>query len=109
MANPKTRESFEVFLDAAELGPSQKVGILHHGENAAPPVTHLRELAYISQRIEEPGIERLPEYERWLATLIAPGTSLGGARPKASFADDHRGLWIAKFPARDDRYDVGGW
>ncbi|HWM85519.1 MAG TPA: HipA domain-containing protein [Kofleriaceae bacterium] len=77
--------------------------------NAAPPVTSLRELAHISQRVEEPGVERLPEYERWLAVLLAPGTSLGGARPKANFTDDDGRLWIAKFPARDDRHDVGGW
>ncbi len=81
---------------------------LDSSDNAAPPVTDLKELAYISQRIEEPGVEKLPEYERWLALLIAPGTSLGGARPKANFTDDQK-LWIAKFPAKDDRYDVGGW
>ena len=77
--------------------------------NAAPPVTSLKELAYISQRIEEAGAEQLPEYENWLATLVAPGSSLGGARPKASFMEGDGRIWIAKFPARDDRYDVGGW
>lgn len=75
----------------------------------APPVTSLRELAYISQRVEEPGIDQLPEYEKWLAMLIAPGTSLGGARPKASFTAADGELWIAKFPAHEDRYDVGAW
>jgi serine/threonine-protein kinase HipA len=75
----------------------------------APPVTSLRELAYICQRVEEPGVERLPEYEQWLATLVAPGTSLGGARPKASFTGEDGALWIAKFPAREDRHDVGAW
>jgi len=82
---------------------------LDNHQNAAPPVTDLKELAHISRRIEEPGVEKLPEYERWLAMLIAPGTSLGGARPKANFTDDDKRLWIAKFPAQDDRYDVGGW
>ena len=82
---------------------------LDNSDNAAPPVTDLKELAYICQRIEEPGVEKLPEYERWLALLIAPGTSLGGARPKANFTDCDQRLWIAKFPAKDDRYDVGGW
>lgn len=41
--------------------------------------------------------------------LIAPGTSLGGARPKANFIDDEGRLWMAKFPGKDDRYDVGSW
>lgn len=77
--------------------------------NSAPPVTNLKELAYISQRVEEAGVEKLPEYEKWLAMLIAPGTSLGGARPKANFTNDDGRLWIAKFPAKEDRYDVGAW
>ncbi len=75
----------------------------------APPVTDLRELAAIAQRLEEPGAENLPEYERWLAMLIAPGTSLGGARPKASFRQTDSTLWLAKFPAHDDRRDWGAW
>lgn len=82
---------------------------LDNSAEAAPPVTDLRELAAISRRIEEPGVEKLPEYERWLAMLIAPGTSLGGARPKANFRMPGDELWLAKFPAKDDRYDVGGW
>jgi serine/threonine-protein kinase HipA len=41
--------------------------------------------------------------------LIAPGGSLGGARPKASVADRHGHLWIAKFPSIRDDYDVGAW
>lgn len=82
---------------------------LDNSANAAPPVTDLKELAYISKLVEEPGVEKMPEYERWLSMLIAPGTSLGGARPKANFTDENNGLWIAKFPAQDDRYDVGGW
>jgi serine/threonine-protein kinase HipA len=82
---------------------------LDNSDNAAPPVTSLRELAHISRRVEEPGIEKLPAYEQWLAMLVAPGTSLGGARPKANFTDSDGRLWIAKFPARDDRYDVGAW
>jgi serine/threonine-protein kinase HipA len=82
---------------------------LDANDRAAPPVTSLRELAYISQRVEEPGIDKLPEYAKWLAMLIAPGTSLGGARPKASFTAEDGRLWIAKFPSREDRYDVGAW
>ncbi|MFN0063233.1 MAG: type II toxin-antitoxin system HipA family toxin [Myxococcaceae bacterium] len=78
-------------------------------ELAAPPLTSLRELAHVSQKIEEPGADESPEMERWLTTLIAPGTSLGGARPKASFAETDGSLWIGKFPAREDRYDVGAW
>ena len=75
----------------------------------APPITDLRELAAIAQKLDEPGVERLPEYEKWLAMLIAPGTSLGGARPKATFTQTDGTLWLAKFPAHGDRYDWGSW
>ncbi len=82
---------------------------LDNSPNAVPPETDLRALADISRKLEEPGVEKLPEFEKWLALLIAPGTSLGGARPKANFRRPDQSLWLAKFPAREDRYDVGGW
>jgi serine/threonine-protein kinase HipA len=46
---------------------------------------------------------------QWLATLIAPGTSVGGSRPKANFRDKDGSLWIAKFPSRDDRRNIAAW
>jgi serine/threonine-protein kinase HipA len=82
---------------------------LDNGSNPAPALSELAELAQISQRIEEPGAEDRPEYERWLALLSAPAAALGGARPKANFSDKDGRLWIAKFPAHNDRYDVGRW
>ncbi|WP_347555505.1 HipA domain-containing protein [Robbsia sp. KACC 23696] len=81
---------------------------LDDSENSVPPVTRLKELAHVS-RLVDGGNENMPEYEKWLAMLIAPGSSLGGARPKANFRDEDGSLWIAKFPAKDDRYDVGAW
>lgn len=93
-------------LRQADANPNP---FLDNSPHAAPPVTELRELAHIGRRVEEPGVERLPQYERWLAVLVAPGSSLGGARPKANFTAEDGRLWIAKFPAHDDRYDVGGW
>ena len=41
--------------------------------------------------------------------LVAPGSSLGGARPKASVLDQRQQLWIAKFPSKNDHSDIGGW
>lgn len=78
-------------------------------ELPAPPVTDLRELAAIAHKLDAPGVEALPEYEDWLAMLIAPGTSMGGARPKATFTQSDGSLWLAKFPAHDDRHDWGAW
>jgi len=82
---------------------------LDNSANPAPPAGSLAELAHICGCIEEPGAENRPEYEGWLAMLAASGTSLGGDRPKANFTDRDGRLWIAKFPAHDDRYDVGRW
>jgi serine/threonine-protein kinase HipA len=76
---------------------------------ASPPWTSLRELEQISLRLEEDDVIKDPEYLKWLNMLIAPGTSLGGARPKASIIANDGTLWIAKFPSRNDQDDVGAW
>ncbi len=76
---------------------------------SSPPWASLRELEQISLRLEEDGVTEDPEYLKWLSMLIAPGASLGGARPKASIIDNEGGLWIAKFPSRNDQGDIGGW
>lgn len=41
--------------------------------------------------------------------MLAPGSSLGGARPKATVKDVDGSLWIAKFPSKNDEYDIGAW
>jgi serine/threonine-protein kinase HipA len=76
---------------------------------ASPPWTSLRELEQISLRLEDDDVIDDPEYLKWLSMLIAPGASLGGARPKASIVDNNGSLWIAKFPSRNDQGDIGGW
>lgn len=76
-------------------------------ERGAPPLARLRELEHIVARLDHAGAEQAPEYREWLRLLVVPGTSLGGARPKASFTDEDGSTWIAKFPASDDRRDVG--
>jgi serine/threonine-protein kinase HipA len=76
---------------------------------ASPPWTSLRELEQVSLRLEREGVERNPNYGAWLRMLLAPGRSLGGARPKASVVDAKGNLWLAKFPSERDAEDVGGW
>lgn len=76
---------------------------------AAPPVTSLAELAVVAGELTRKDINDLDQLRRWLAVLLAPGASLGGARPKAGFRDKEGGLWIAKFPAHDDDRDIGAW
>jgi serine/threonine-protein kinase HipA len=76
---------------------------------ASPPWTSLRELEHASLQLERDGAEDDPDYGHWLRMLIAPGGSLGGARPKACVRDERGRLWIAKFPSRLDEEDVGAW
>lgn len=76
---------------------------------ASPPWTSLRELEQASLALERPGAEKNPAYGKWLRMLMAPGRSLGGARPKASVLDEKGHLWIAKFPSKNDLHDVGAW
>ncbi|HSV48124.1 MAG TPA: HipA domain-containing protein [Ramlibacter sp.] len=77
---------------------------------AAPPFVRLRELEQASQALEDETLAAdAPGIDAWLRMLIAPGGSLGGARPKASVADEAGHLWIAKFPSIKDTHDVGAW
>jgi serine/threonine-protein kinase HipA len=76
---------------------------------AAPPVTTLRELEAVACQISSRRIDDLDALRKWLTVLVAPGASLGGARPKANFTEVDGSLWIGKFPARDDDRDVGAW
>ena len=76
---------------------------------AAPPFTSLRELEQASLRLEQEDSINDPEYIKWLNMLMAPGSSLGGARPKASVIDPSQQLWIAKFPSKFDDRNVGAW
>jgi serine/threonine-protein kinase HipA len=76
---------------------------------AVPPVASLPELEAACLALEQDHAEDAPAYAQWLSLLVAPGTSLGGARPKANYREADGTLWIAKFPSREDRRDVGGW
>ena len=78
-------------------------------KNAAPPVTSLRELESVAKALSNDKIDSLDDLRKWLAVLVAPGASLGGARPKANFMESDKSLWIAKFPAADDTMNTGLW
>ena len=76
---------------------------------ATPPWTSLRELENASLQLEREDAINDPEYSKWLSLLIDPGSSLGGARPKASVIDENGNLWIAKFPSSRDEKNSGAW
>ena len=75
-------------------------------ELAAPPWTKLRTLESASLAFESSGNK---DEEKWLKQLLAPGSSLGGARPKASVLAPDASLWIAKFPSKNDEWNTGAW
>ena len=75
-------------------------------ELATPPWTTLRKLETASLAFEK---DEDGENEKWLKQLLAPGSSLGGARPKASVMAPDNSLWIAKFPSKHDDVNKGAW
>lgn len=74
-----------------------------------PPLTEIRTLIHASQEVEKCEENDILPEKKWIAQLVQPGTSLGGARPKAGVLDERGNLCIAKFPSRKDDYDAGLW
>lgn len=74
------------------------------GTQAVPPLVDLPKLLNAADHVLDD-----KESARDLQLLLAPGSSLGGARPKASVRDRDGTLLIAKFPARADAHDVVAW
>ncbi|HAO08986.1 MAG TPA: toxin HipA [Chryseobacterium sp.] len=72
-----------------------------------PPWSNLRELQQAAEIIESDKNNKA--IRKWLKILIAPGSSLGGARPKANIKDNKNNLWIAKFPSNSDTSDKAAW
>ena len=75
-------------------------------ETAVPPWASLRTLEEASRQFEN---DENVLNEKWLNQLIRPGSSLGGARPKATVVDEKGQLWIAKFPSKNDDNNTGAW
>lgn len=79
-----------------------------HVGMATPPWTSLRELEQACLHLENDEADNKAN-RKWINLLIAPGSSLGGARPKASVLDIKKKLWIAKFPSKYDNKDIAAW
>ena len=69
-----------------------------------PSASDLRSLGYLLQAAE--AVEAGVPVPAQLMDILGAGASAGGARPKATVRDDEGGLWLAKFPARNDAFDV---
>jgi serine/threonine-protein kinase HipA len=95
-------------IDYLLHGPQDGAGFLSFGLKAEPPAprrhynrTHqLVELISAAQAIEDG-----KHVAAHLLEQLDPGTSLGGARPKATI-EDGQCLWLGKFPAKDDRFNL---
>ncbi|MFT4801109.1 MAG: serine/threonine-protein kinase HipA [Flavobacteriaceae bacterium] len=72
-----------------------------------PPWSSIRELQHGASLVESD--KNNNEVNKWLAILMAPGSSLGGARPKANILDETKHPWIAKFPSKNDTIDKAKW
>jgi len=105
-------------LDVGEIeyllnSPEDRAGALSFGKGRVPPppvrpfnsTVKLRELLEAAQELESlaPGEVPSPNLQR-LRALVEAGTSMGGARPK-NVVKDEQGVWLAKFPARGDRWN----
>ena len=86
-----------------EAGPFLNNNRIH----PTPPWSSVRELQYGITLIESDKDNK--EVRKWLSILLAPGSSLGGARPKATIIDEKGNLWIAKFPSKEDNSDKAAW
>lgn len=76
---------------------------------STPPWTSLRDLEYACGKYEAGLFDSDSEEAKWIRMIFAPGSSLGGARPKANVTDSNGALWIAKFPSCNDEHDMAVW
>jgi len=70
----------------------------------APSASDMHSLGYVLQAAD--AVDQGLPVPANLADYLGAGPSAGGARPKASVRDDDGALWLAKFPARSDTFDV---
>lgn len=95
-------------IDYLLHGPQDGAGYLSFGLKVEPPAprrsynrTHQLDKLITATRAIEAG----KHVAAHLLERLDPGTSMGGARPKATIEDDHC-LWLGKFPARNDRFNL---
>ncbi len=110
---PRTLQEIDYLLlvdDEARMGAlrfAEREGgpfLREEGAKRTPPLIELPDLLSSAERVAED-----KDTEADLHLLLAPGSSLGGARPKASVRDKDGHLAIAKFPRRDDDYNTVAW
>lgn len=116
---PRTLREWDFLLGVQDVTRLGALRLRRAGESsflaesdglAVPPLAQVRELAAAASSIEADDKNVDDDQEgRWLRQLVAPGSSLGGARPKAMVLDEAGRLCLAKFPSRQDRTDAAAW
>jgi serine/threonine-protein kinase HipA len=91
-------------LGALRFKDSKGDEFLARTDRPVPPLIDLPNLLAATGRIE-----RDRETDEDLLLVLAPGTSLGGARPKATIRDTNGTLLVAKFPKKEDDWPVTVW
>jgi serine/threonine-protein kinase HipA len=109
---PRTLQELDFLLGVADISRLGAMRFREEGtqdflaarDDGVPGLVELGRLLEASERIQSDAFD-----DEDLRMIFAPGSSLGGARPKASVIDTQGNLMIAKFPKVDDRYDVEIW
>lgn len=86
------------------VSPDEDTFLSPKAQSSIPPLVDLPKLLSATERFLDNN-----ENAEDLRLLLAPGSSLGGARPKASVRDKDGSLAIAKFPRKDDEFNVVVW
>lgn len=94
-------------MGALRFKLNQDGPFLNNSKLSIPHWAKIKELQHAAHEIELNDDEE--EVKQWLDILIAPGSSLGGARPKANILDEENHPWIAKFPSNTDNTDKAAW
>jgi serine/threonine-protein kinase HipA len=86
------------------VSPDEHIFLTPKEKTSIPPLVDLSRLLSATERV-------ITDHESSedLRLLLAPGSSLGGARPKASILDRDGSLAIAKFPRCDDEFNIVVW
>jgi serine/threonine-protein kinase HipA len=106
---PRALASLDYFL---AVNDESRMGALRARDGEAyvaagdgvPPLVDLGRLVRASEKYQAGQYD-----DETLTLLLAPGSSLGGARPKASVRDGRGQLYMAKFPKLDDAYSIERW
>lgn len=108
----RTLQELDYLLGVSDVSRLGALRFRHVGEDVfqSPTSVGVPNLVELGRLLEATArILRDEETDEDLQLIFAPGSSLGGARPKASVIDNHQKLSIAKFPKETDEYSIELW